>query len=193
MSRRYWSSDPSSYDDFLLPVAAMRCRGNLSDPLTEPRPADAREPSQAVFRGVGRITVIDHERLTLDQRIGDPAPIAAVVGVVPVVAERQVVPFWDDQRTPIVSRRTVCHTRRRGGFHKIIALPPKFVLLRIDIRLGMLHVLLAHDVAVADKCPVSHLDCVAGHTLQALDEILRHIAGVVEHYHVAALRIPKSR
>src|SRR5215471_10108824 len=124
MSRKYWSSDPSSYDDFLLPVAAMRCRGNLSDPLTEPRPADAREPSRAVFGGVGRITVVNHERTTLDQRVRDPAPIAAVVRVVPVVAKRQIVPFWDDQRTPVVSRRMVRNPGGHGGFHKVIALPP---------------------------------------------------------------------
>src|SRR6476646_1767910 len=187
MSRRYWSSEPSSYDDFLLPVAAMRCRrGNLSDPLTEPRPSDAGEPSQAVFGGVGRITVIDHERLTLDQRIRDPAPVAAVVRVVPVVAEREVVPFWEDQRTPVVSRRAICHGSGRSRLHKVIALPPKFFLLRVDIRLGMLHIPLAHDTAVANQCPFSHLDSVAVHTFQPFHEILRHVARVLEHYYVAA-------
>src|SRR5215467_14623374 len=123
MSRRYWSSEPSSYDDFLLPVAAMRCRGNLFDPLTEPRPADAREPGQVVFGGVRRITVVDHERLTLDQRVRDPAPVTAVVRVVAVVAEREVVPFWDDQWTPVVSRRAIRPGGSRRRPHKVIALP----------------------------------------------------------------------
>src|SRR4026208_14171 len=87
MARRYWSSEPSSYDDFLLPVEAIRtakgsgragvvrgCVGRggggggsvgrsfgLLDPLTQPRPADVREPCEGVYR-VRSVAVIDHER-----------------------------------------------------------------------------------------------------------------------------------
>src|ERR687884_2111247 len=130
MSRRYWSRDPSSYADFrcglgvpLIRAPAPSSRDSSRDvtregrrrpddapldlsvyPLPEPVPADSREPGEA-FRGVRRIAVVDHERPALHERIGDEAPVPAVEGVVPVVAEDEVVPLWDDQWAPVVSRR----------------------------------------------------------------------------------------
>src|SRR5215216_2401401 len=87
MSRRYWSSDPSSYDDFLRWVAGIRrrllasrrcggrvdaggrCeeRGTSMNTLTEPMPADIGEPREAV-RGVGGVTVVDEHRLAANER-----------------------------------------------------------------------------------------------------------------------------
>src|SRR6185437_9482436 len=163
MSRRYWSNEPSSYDDFLLPVAAIRtaapcaaghearagewsartggtsrsggndgaiesnegngrtrgraagssCEVELSNPLTQPRPADVREPGQRVY-GIGRIAVINHHRAALEQGVRNEPPIPAVQRVVPIVSQGKVVPFWDDQRTPVVTRGMVAGSGRRG-------------------------------------------------------------------------------
>src|SRR5687767_7944167 len=129
MSRRYWSSDPSSYADFRCGpgVPLIREPGFFSSrdstrdeacderrrvdarflsvyPFSEPLPSNSREPGEAL-RGVRRIAVVDHERATLDERVRHETPIPAVEGVVPVIAQDEVVPLWDDQRTPIVSRR----------------------------------------------------------------------------------------
>src|SRR5688572_284730 len=128
MSRRYWSSEPSSYADFrcgpgvplIREPAFFSSRDSTRDeacegrrrvdalflsvyPFSEPLPSNSREPGKAL-RGVRCIAVVDHERATLDQRVRYKAPIPAVEGVVPVVAEDEVVPLWDDQRTPVVSR-----------------------------------------------------------------------------------------
>src|ERR671914_2376810 len=73
-------------------------------PFSESLPSNSREPGEAL-RGVRSIAVVDHERATLDERVRYEAPIPAVEGVVPVIAQDEVVPLWDDQRTPIVSRR----------------------------------------------------------------------------------------
>src|ERR671915_606038 len=71
-------------------------------PFSEPLPSNSREPGEAL-RGIRRIAVVDHERAALDQRVRYEAPVPAVEGVVPVIAQDEVVPLWDDQRTPVVS------------------------------------------------------------------------------------------
>src|SRR5919109_3595819 len=127
MSRRYWSSDPSSYEDFrcgvgvpLIRAPAPSARDSCRDmpregrrrvgapflslyPFSEPLPPNSSEPGEA-FRGVGSIAVVDHERATLDERVRYEAPVPAVEGVVPVIAQAEVVPLWDAHRPPVVSR-----------------------------------------------------------------------------------------
>src|SRR5918997_4273388 len=132
MSRRYWSSDPSSYADFRCEpgVPLMRAPAFFSSrdstrddacegrrrvgpfflsvyPFSEPLPSNSREPGEAL-RGIRRIAVVDHERATLDERVRHETPIPAVEGVVPVISQDEVVPLWDDQWAPVVSRRRRC-------------------------------------------------------------------------------------
>src|SRR5918999_2454471 len=119
MSRRYWSSDPSSYEDFRwglgfplirapAPSARDSCRDETREgrrrvgapflslyPFSEPLPPNSREPGEAL-RGVGWPGVVDYERATLDERVRHETPVPAVEGVVPVVAQDEVVPLWDD-------------------------------------------------------------------------------------------------
>src|SRR5918992_3788940 len=159
MSRRYWSSDPSSYEDFRCglgfplirapaPSARDSCRDETREGrrrdgapflslnrFSEPLPPNSREPGEA-FRGVRCIAVVDRERATLDERVRHEAPVPAVEGVVPVVAEDEVVPLWDDQRAPVVSRR-----RRRasgpGRTDQIIPLPLELVAGGVHRRISM--------------------------------------------------------
>src|SRR6185312_2416693 len=236
MSRRYWSNEPSSYDDFLLPVAAIRtaapcaagpeardgewsahgrndqvrrerwgdrverrertnagssCGVGLSNPLTQPRPADVREPGKRVY-GIGRIAVINHHRAALEQGVRNEAPIPAVQRVVPIVSQGKVVPFWDDQRTPVVTGGMVAGGRR-GGADEIVALPSKIFRRRIHVRLRVHDVALGHWRAISDQCSVAHLECVPGHTDAPLDEILRRVLRELEYDHVADLRIAQPR
>src|SRR5918993_5484706 len=95
MSRRYWSSEPSSNDDFLLfGVVAMRvvpgmqrlrgraaveaegeCRPSSSGStdlvhaLAEPRPSDMGQPRET-GGGIGREAEVDDLRPAAKQRIG---------------------------------------------------------------------------------------------------------------------------
>src|SRR5919205_3285118 len=154
MSRRYWSREPSSYADFrcglgvpLIRAPAPSSRDSSRDvareerrrvdalldlsvyPFPEPVPADSREPGEA-FRGIRRIAVVDHERPAFHERIGDEAPVPAVEGVVPIVAEDEVVPLWDDQWPPVVTRGRR-GTRRASCPDEVVALPLELVAGRI--------------------------------------------------------------
>src|SRR5919108_3779746 len=160
MSRRYWSSDPSSYDDFLCVVTpirapAPRCdltargtRGVTDDDsgpsvnaFSKAPPPDIGEPRKSM-RGLTRVTVIDDEWLTLHQTVGDEAPIAAIVRVVPVVAKHEIALLRDDQRTPVVTRWMVWRAPRSGLFHEVISLPFEVFTRRVFARCGAIDVLL---------------------------------------------------
>src|ERR671929_570837 len=155
MSRRYWSSDPSSYDDFLCDGTAIRTaapasgqhdragqRGwalrttnderELADASTNAAPPDVRDPGELVRR-VSLVAVIDNQRPALHQGIRNEAPVPAVVRIVPIVAEHEIISLWDDQRTPVVTRGVISHTRL-GALDEVVALPPKFLTRRVGIR-----------------------------------------------------------
>src|SRR5215208_8064179 len=98
----------------------------LANSLTQSRPTNVREPGEAAVRAVRRVAVVDHEGSPLHQGVRHEAPIPAVERVVPVVAEHEIVPFWDDQRSPVVSR-WVISGRRRSVSNHIIALPTEIL------------------------------------------------------------------
>src|SRR2546423_3325558 len=170
MSRRYWSSEPSSNEDFLLfGVVAIRGRflGTAASPrrvtrggargptmswclismhaLAEPHPTDVGQPGE--ISRVGSEAEVHDLRTPTQQRVGDEAPIPAVEGVVAVVAEYEVLLPRDDQRAPIVTGWMVCHRRARGT-HQEVALPAEFVPYRIGFRVGV------GDVGLGQRDPV---------------------------------------
>src|SRR5690242_9122766 len=67
-----------------------RLEQKLSYALTQSRPANVREPGKSVDR-IWSVAVIDHERPALDQRVRHKPPIPAVEGVVPIVAEHEIL------------------------------------------------------------------------------------------------------
>src|SRR5689334_21144009 len=146
MSRRYWSSEPSSDADFLFDeLAAIRPTRAMRDvpcdciasahPLAEASPANAGEPRRGL-RAVWCVAVIHDQRTPADVPGGDEAPVAAVLRVVAVVAEREVLPWWDDQRSPVVTRRVITEPRRLGRAHEIVPLPAELVVARIEVGIG---------------------------------------------------------
>src|SRR4051812_38097753 len=160
MSRRYWSSEPSSNDDFLLfgvvairaipgdggPAARDAGRGKAGTTgvvgraismhaLAEPRPANVGQPGE-LGGGVGRVAEVDDLRTPTQQRGGDEPPIPAVERVVPIVAQHEVLLLRDDQRPPVVSRWMVADRGVRGA-HQEVALPPKLVPHGVGLGVGM--------------------------------------------------------
>src|SRR6476659_8985634 len=172
MSRRYWSSEPSSDADFLFDELAAirptRAMGDLPDddiasahPLAEASPANAGEPRRG-FRAVWCIAVIHDERPTAHVLGGDEPPVAAVLRVVAIVAQREVLPSWDDQRAPVVTSRMITESGRLGGADEIVPLPAELVVARVEVGIGVHHVRLAQRDAVPHERPFPHGQCIAG-------------------------------
>src|SRR5881628_2668321 len=78
----------------------------LADQRTEPAPANVHQPRQRIA-GATVITEIDDERASLHGALVDKAPIAGIGRVVPIVAQYEILPHWDTQRTPGVTRRVI--------------------------------------------------------------------------------------
>src|SRR5678810_577347 len=82
---------------------------------------------------------------------------------------------------------------RRGGLHEVIALPAKILGRGVHVGLCVFDVSLGQTGAVPNQYPFSHFDGVAGHSDEALHEVLRRIFRVLEDDDVAAMRITQTR
>src|ERR1041384_398160 len=109
-----------------------------------------REPGEAAIRAaVRRIAVIDHERASLHQRVRDKTPIPTVEGVVAIISQDKIIPLWDDQRSPVVSRWMI--SRRFGASDYVVTLPAEILRRRIHVRFRMFDISLLHQQAVSDQ------------------------------------------
>src|SRR5687768_14567059 len=211
MSRRYWSSDPSSYDDFRCVVTpirapAPRCdlaargtRGIADDDsgpsvnaFSKAPPPDVGEPRNSM-RWLTRIAVIHDERLAFHQGVWHEAPIAAVVRVVPVVAQHEIALLRDDQRTPVVTRWMIRRATRGSLFYEVISLPFEVFTRRVFTGRSVVDVLLIECTTVEPHDAFTHLQRVAREADQTLDEILGRVLRPLEDDDVAALRTGDGR
>src|SRR5688500_3907393 len=205
MSRRYWSRDPSSYDDFRCVVTpirapAPRCdlaargtRGIADDDsgpsvnaFSKAPPPDVGDPRNSM-RWLTRIAVIHDERLAFHQGVWHEAPIAAVVRVVPVVAQHEIALLRDDQRTPVVTRWMIRRATRGSLFYEVISLPFEVFTGRIFAGRGVRDVLRIEGAPVEPHDAFAHLERVTREADEALDEILRRILRPLEDDDVTAL------
>src|SRR5207253_5968401 len=62
--------------------------------LAQTIPPDASEPGE-IGGGVGRVAVVDHERASFHERVGNESPVPAVARVVSVVAEHEIILLWE--------------------------------------------------------------------------------------------------
>src|SRR5687768_10269516 len=131
----------------------------LSYELAQPVPANPREPREAV-RGVGIVAVVDDERTTLHQRVGDEPPVSAVTRVVAIVTEHEITLPWDDQWSPVVSRRIVRNARVRW-LHDVVALPAKTFFDTIQVG-AVRRIALRQPVRIPEEHAALHLQRVAG-------------------------------
>src|SRR5574340_212590 len=152
----------------------------------------------------------DEERLAADVRVGDEAPIAAVVAVVAVVAHHEVVACGNPALEAVLIVIAVVAPRERphvAGVHRQrLGVDGDRMALRrvavgaLDQPLQRLEAqpfevavavvgLLRPRHAVDGELLVAILDDVAADADHALDEVLRRVERVLEHDDVAALRI----
>src|SRR5215471_13712236 len=124
----------------------------LRDEMAEPAPA---EPV-----GLRVPRPVDHERLAPDLLALDEAPVAAVLGVVPIVAHHEVRPRGDEQ---CLARVEIPAVGGRG-----VAEGPRS------------HVWLVEEPAVQPHAVVTHLDGIATDRDDALDEVTRLVVGILE-------------
>ena len=127
---------------------------------------------------------VNDERRALDVSARHQAPVAAVVGVVAIVAhgENETRRHYQFTVHDVVfehfrGSRPQRHIGRRGG---------EIVAVEIGVGGGVEGVGLVDGLAVEDEPLVHEVDVVAGHADGALDVILLDIERVAEHDDVAA-------
>src|SRR5438046_5062098 len=78
----------------------------LVNQRTEPTPPNVRQPGERVMRSP-LITEIDDERATLHRAHVDESLIARILGIVPVVAQHEILVHRDAKRAPGIARRMI--------------------------------------------------------------------------------------
>src|SRR6059036_3859014 len=182
ISRRYWSSDPSSNEarfavfscmaESPLPGAhdaAARSRGPsrrpglgapdssrfraLPDDRPEPVPANIGQPGQRIAR-FPVVAEIHDERPSLDRGRVHEAPVPGIRGIVPIVAQHEVLAGRDGQGTPGVSGRAIVADHARTA-EQIVPLP---------VELGVVHVARVHALDIGlHQPPAVHPYLAAAH------------------------------
>src|SRR5204863_5937336 len=142
----------------------------LVNQRTEPTPPNVRQPGERVMRSP-LITEIDDERATLHRAHVDESPIARILGIVPVVAQHEILVHRDAKRAPGIARRMIAAALLDRG-HEILALPTvggRHEILALPVELGIesvvqwiltLHVRLLQRAAVDVHLPDPHFDDV---------------------------------
>src|SRR2546425_525833 len=214
ISRRYWSSDPSSNEarfavfncmavsplragttprDTGRPaaptarsVAGSPLHGPSVDHRAEPAPANIGQPGERIVR-FPVVAEVDDERPTFHrERVHEP-PITRVRGVVAIVPQHEKLARRHQERPPGVARRAI-QPRRRRPADQVVLLPVELRIVHVVPRIDPLHVGLHQRRAVhPDRAP-AHLDPVARHADDALHVVQFGILRVGEHDDVAAAR-----
>src|SRR3989442_7941796 len=127
----------------------------LADQRTEPAPANVHQPRQRIARATV-ITEIDDERASLHGALVDKAPIAGIGRVVPIVAQYEILPHWDMQRTPGVTRRVIAPPLLLRP-HEILALPIEFGIEAVVQWVDALYIRLQRATVHVDLA-LAHLD-----------------------------------
>src|SRR5438876_6546766 len=135
ISRRYWSSDPSSNEARFAVFSCMAesplqarttpphgtpdsKRRLLPDNRPEPVPANIGQPRKRIVR-LPVVTEIHDERPSLDCGRVHEAPVPGIRRVVSVVAQQEVLPRRVGQRPPRVRRRVIVARHPRAPEHTV--------------------------------------------------------------------------
>src|SRR5260221_14790375 len=94
----------------------------LVNQRTEPTPTNVRQPGERIMRSP-LITEIDDERATLHRAHVDKSPVARILGIIPVVAQHEILVHRAAQRTPGIAARIIAAAQHAPGRHEILALP----------------------------------------------------------------------
>src|SRR5215471_4830583 len=190
ISRRYWSSDPSSKDTRL--AVFSRIPESSVNERSEPAPPNVRQPRKRVVRPPV-ITEIDQQRPPFHRGSIHEAPIPGVRGIVAVVAQHEVLPHRYDQRAPLVSLRMIAAAILLRARQVELTLPLEVGTRHVAAGIDALHVRLAEPMIVDEDMPAPHGDRVPGRADHALHVVLAGIARKREHDHIAARRVAESR
>src|SRR6266550_1425236 len=87
----------------------------LVNQRTEPTPTNVRQPGERVMRSP-LIAEIDDERATLHRAHVDKSPVARILGIVPVVAQPEILVHPHPKRAPGTARRMIAAALSDGSF-----------------------------------------------------------------------------
>src|SRR3954447_525972 len=152
--------------------------------VADAAPAHAAQPGE----GAGEILLVRvvHEHgPPLDGRLVEEAPVARILGVVAVVAQREVLPLGHHQRAPVVAGGVVVGPVG-GAVHQVLHLPVHLLGGRVGERVGVARVRLHLRLAVQVDDLVAHLQGVAAHPDDPLDVVAVRVVGRQEDDDVAA-------
>src|SRR2546425_1375546 len=138
ITRRYWSSDPSSNEARFAVFSCMTesplqarttpahgtpdsRRRLLPDNRPEPVPANIGQPRKRIPR-FPVVAEIHDERPSLDRGRVHEAPVPGIRGIVSIVAQHEVLAGRDGQGTPGVSGRAIVAGHARAA-EQIVPLP----------------------------------------------------------------------
>src|SRR5512135_2164095 len=127
ISRRYWSSDPSSKDTRL---AVFRRMESSVNERSESAPANVRQPRDGVVRPPV-ITEIHQQRPPFDRSRVHEAPVARVRGVIAIISQHEILPRRDGEGTPLIALRMVTAA---------VVLRARQIELALPLEVGIRHI-----------------------------------------------------
>src|SRR5436309_5186804 len=202
ISRRYWSSDPSSNEARFAVFSCMAesplqarttpphgtpgsSRRFLPDNRPEPVPANIGQPGKRIVR-LPVVTEIHDERPPLDRGRVHEAPVPGIRRVVSIVAQDEVFPGRDGQGTPRVPRRVVVARHLRAA-EQVVPLPVELRIVHIA-RVHPLDIGLRQPPAIHPHLAAAHFHRVPGDPDDPLHVVEIGVLRVGEHDDVAAPR-----
>src|SRR6267154_1821649 len=202
ISRRYWSSDPSSNEARFAVFSCMAesplqarttpphetptsGRRMLTVKRREPMPANIGQPRKRIPR-LPVVAEVHDQRPSLDGGRVHEAPVAGIRRVVSIVAQHEILACRNGQGTPGVSRRVIVPDPPCGA-EQVVALPVELRIVHVA-RIHPLHIGLHQPLAVHLHLAAAHFHGVAGCSDHAFHVIELGILGVGEHDDVAAPR-----